>query len=83
MSHPILKHFSYGHLTKPELITISKLFHDLAHQLAGTLNTGPELSVSLRKLLEAKDAAVRQCVEDIAAVQLTGPQADAGPVKHG
>lgn len=83
MSHPILKHFSYGHLTRPELKATSKLFHDLAHQLAATLSTGPEFSVALRKLLEAKDAAVRQCVEDIAAVQLAGPQADAGPVKHG
>ena len=53
----ILKFFAYEHLP-PKLQTVSKQFHELALSLAGTLE-GPELTVSLRKLLESKDAAVR------------------------
>lgn len=53
----ILRFFDYEHLESP-LRDISQRFHDLAHQLAEELE-GPELTVSLRKLLEAKDCAVR------------------------
>jgi hypothetical protein len=55
---PILKHFAWKHLP-PELAAISKRFHDLAHDLADLLPSGPELSAGLRKLLESKDCAVR------------------------
>lgn len=68
----ILVFFKYDHLP-PHLASISKPFCDLAHALAkgdndeaaGNVTTGrgalsgPELTVALRKLLEAKDAAVR------------------------
>lgn len=64
MAHPnseaLLKFFSYGHLPMP-LQEISKPFHDLAHQMAGRLE-GPELTVDLRKLLEAKDCMVRAAI---------------------
>lgn len=53
----ILLHFTYGHLSA-ELQAISKPFHELAHRTAG-LTTGPETTTALRKLLEAKDCAVR------------------------
>jgi hypothetical protein len=55
----ILKHFNYDHLSD-DLKPISQRFHELAHELAEdeTLD-GPELTVGLRKLLEAKDCAVR------------------------
>lgn len=53
----ILLHFTYGHLP-PELQAVSKPFHELAHLTAG-LTTGPETTTALRKLLEAKDCAVR------------------------
>lgn len=53
----ILQHFDYDHLP-PELAAVSQRFHDLAHELAAE-TSGPETTVALRKLLEAKDAAVR------------------------
>lgn len=53
----ILRHFAYQHL-RIELQPISKPFSDLAHEMADQLE-GPELTVCLRKLLEAKDCAVR------------------------
>ena len=60
-AHPatlaLLPFFEYGHLP-PNLQNISKPFHNLAHDLVGGLD-GPELTVGLRKLLEAKDCAVR------------------------
>lgn len=74
MTHPaisqILRFFEYEHLPE-KLQEISKHFHWLAYALVGHAPThqnsehvqiqldGPELTVALRKLLEAKDAAVR------------------------
>jgi len=49
----------YGHLEREDLLAVSRRFHDLAHQLVEIVPEGPERTVSLRKLLEAKDAAVR------------------------
>lgn len=59
---PILKYFKYSHLP-PHLQEISKLFHDLAHDLEKHIPGNAEKSVALRKLLEGKDAAVRACIE--------------------
>jgi hypothetical protein len=53
----ILRFFEFKHLP-PKLQEISEPFHDLAHQVAVELD-GPEVTVCLRKLLEAKDCAVR------------------------
>jgi hypothetical protein len=64
---PILQFFSYDHLPEP-LRGISMQFHDLAHLICGTYGTppmlprNPERTVALRKLLEAKDAAVRAAI---------------------
>ena len=58
----ILKFFSYDHLPI-RLQTISRPFSDLANQMAILLD-GPELTVCLRKLLEAKDCAVRASLAD-------------------
>ena len=59
--HPAVSHvlafFDYKHLPA-QLQTVSKAFHDLAHQVAAR-SSSPETTVALRKLLEAKDAAVR------------------------
>jgi hypothetical protein len=68
----ILQFFSYEHLP-PKLQAVSKPFCDLAHAvvkgdnvpetgtvtIGGPLPRNPERTVALRKLLEAKDAAVR------------------------
>lgn len=57
-SPAILRYFEYKHL--PEgLQVVSKQFHDLAEHMVGTLPPSAELSAGLRKLLEAKDCAVR------------------------
>lgn len=53
----LLRYFDYGHLT-PELAAISEPFHKLAHEMAAQLR-GAEATVCIRKLLEAKDCAVR------------------------
>jgi hypothetical protein len=55
----ILRFFAYEHLPE-RLQELSKPFHDLAYGLVarGDLQ-GPELTVGLRKLLEAKDCVVR------------------------
>lgn len=53
----ILKFFEYEHLPE-HLRDISRSCCDLAHKMALQLQ-GPELTVGLRKLLEAKDAFVR------------------------
>ena len=58
MSAAILRYFAYEHL-RPELQETSRPFGDLARQLDELLPDGAEKSTALRKLLEAKDAAVR------------------------
>ncbi|WP_426751733.1 hypothetical protein [Myxococcus sp. Y35] len=71
----ILQFFGYAHLP-PHLAMVSKPFCELAHAMvhgdnvaeAGNVTMGPPLprnperTVALRKLLEAKDAAVRALV---------------------
>ena len=58
---PILRYFHYAHL--PEALqAASKPFCDLAEMIVTTLPRNPERTVALRKLLEAKDAAVRASV---------------------
>lgn len=54
----IIQFFGYAHLP-PHLAEVSKPFADLADSLVSTLPRNPERTVALRKLLEAKDAAVR------------------------
>lgn len=54
----LLQFFAYDHLP-PHLQKVSKPFHDLAKQIAAELPGNPESTVALRKLLEAKDCAVR------------------------
>lgn len=58
MDERMLKWFMYDHLP-PHLQETSKPFGDLANLIVGTISRGPERTVALRKLLEAKDAAVR------------------------
>lgn len=59
MNHySILQHFEWAHL-KPELANISQPFHKLAHVIVSGLPSNPERTMALRKLLEAKDCAVR------------------------
>lgn len=61
---PILRYFHYLHLP-PLLQLISGPFCELADRCVRLLPRNAERSVALRKLLEAKDAAVRANVEAI------------------
>lgn len=54
----LMQFFAYEHLP-PNLQRVSKPFGDLAKQVSETLPSNPERTVCLRKLLEAKDCAVR------------------------
>jgi hypothetical protein len=54
----MLQFFTYTHLP-PHLGQISAPFCTLAEQIVATLPSNPERTVALRKLLEAKDCAVR------------------------
>jgi len=58
MDEPILQFFEYNHLPH-ELQVVSMYFHTLAYNLVGNIPRNPERTVALRKLLEAKDCAVR------------------------
>lgn len=55
---PMLQFFKYEHLPA-HLQEVSKPFSDLAHKMVKDLPRNPERTVGLRKLLEAKDCAVR------------------------
>jgi len=57
----IMQFFAYGHLPD-HLQKVSKPFGELADQIVKDLPRNPERTVALRKLLEAKDAAVRALV---------------------
>lgn len=54
----MLQFFVYGHLPA-HLQDISRPFRDLAANIVNKLPSNPERTVALRKLLEAKDCAVR------------------------
>lgn len=54
----MMQFFAYSHLP-PHLQEISKPFGDLAQWIVDNLPGNAEQTTSLRKLLEAKDCAVR------------------------
>lgn len=58
MTESLLQFFAYEHLP-PALREVSAPFGELAQRIATTLPRNPERTVALRKLLEAKDCAVR------------------------
>lgn len=57
-NEPILQFFQFDHLPA-HLQEVSARFWDVACAVVATLPRNPERTVALRKLLEAKDAAVR------------------------
>jgi hypothetical protein len=54
----VLQFFAHAHLPQ-HLAAVSRPFCELAVWIVATLPRNPERTVALRKLLEAKDAAVR------------------------
>jgi len=57
----ILQFFAFDHLP-PAMQDISRPFGELAQRIVATTPRNPERTVALRKLLEAKDAAVRAAI---------------------
>lgn len=56
--HYLMQFFAYDHLP-PHLKDVSKPFCELAETADTNLPDNPEKTTALRKLLEAKDCAVR------------------------
>jgi hypothetical protein len=54
----MMQFFAYAHLPT-HLQSVSKPFGELAETIVATVPSNPERTVALRKLLEAKDCAVR------------------------
>ena len=54
----MMKWFAFEHLPE-HLRVVSAKFYELACSMCALVDSGPERTVALRKLLEAKDAAVR------------------------
>ena len=61
---PMLRWFEYWHLPEGPLRDTSRRFEHLAALTVQHLPRTPERTIALRKLLEAKDAAVR-CALDL------------------
>lgn len=59
--HPLLQFFEFEHLPV-KLQGVSEPFHTLAHLCAERLPDNAEKTTALRKLLEAKDCAVRAVI---------------------
>lgn len=61
VQEPMLQFFEYDHLPA-HLRGTSMAFHSLAHSIVDGVPRNPERTVALRKLLEAKDCAVRAVI---------------------
>ena len=68
----MIKWFAYAHLS-PRLQPVSARFAELAMWMRENIARGPEATVAMRKLLEAKDAAVRAAIE-AEPVSVTNPE---------
>jgi hypothetical protein len=55
---PILRYFHFAHLP-PHLQMVSSKFYEIVCEILALVPRNAERTVALRKLLEAKDAAVR------------------------
>lgn len=69
----ILQFFAYAHLPV-HLQDVSRPFGEMAQRIVETLPRNPERTVALRKLLEAKDAAVRALLARAPEPTSTGVQ---------
>lgn len=63
----ICSFFRYDHLGNADMANVSKIFFDAAEKMLANLDDGPMLTDALRKLWEAKNSAVAQCVSDLRA----------------
>ncbi len=82
-SYPIFRYFAFAHLPE-KLQAISRPFAELAAQIAKVNPQGhPETAAALRKLLEAKDCAVRAALALVVCLLLTGCSINGKPVVPG
>ena len=58
----LMRYFEFSHLPA-KLQQVSRHFYTVADIVKNTVPAGPEKTVCLRKLLEAKDAAVRAALD--------------------
>jgi hypothetical protein len=58
----MIKWFDWEHLAGEDLKDMAYSFQTLAFVIVNQVKSGPERTVALRKLLEAKDAAIRALV---------------------
>ena len=72
----VLRFFEYKHLPDGKAKNISHGFSDTAKELVKVLPEDPETTVALRKLLEAKDAAVRAALVGEGVITNYEPQND-------
>lgn len=61
MTDRMMQFFAYAHLPA-HLQDVSRPFCELAQKMVDTLPMNPERTAGLRKLLEAKDRAVRALI---------------------
>lgn len=61
MANKLMQFFEYKHLPE-HLQVVSAGFYDIAHKVETTLPDNAEKTTALRKLLEAKDCAVRAAI---------------------
>lgn len=61
------RYFDGTHLTHPDLIAIMDEFENLAQNMLNRLADAPEVSHMLRRLVEAKDCAIRAKADELAA----------------
>jgi hypothetical protein len=61
-----LEHFEHDHLAEP-LKNIVQYAGNFAHWLADNVESHPQLTIALQKLIEVKDAAVRARVAELKA----------------
>lgn len=66
----MVKWFAYSHLPQP-LQEVSAMFAGVATWMLDNVHAGPEATVAMRKLLEAKDAAVRAAMDPVRAGDTT------------
>lgn len=64
MEDRMLKWFAYTHLPDGPVRQTAMKFRGMAEYVIDSLAPGPERTVALRKLLEAKDAAVRSAIHE-------------------
>lgn len=67
---PMLRWFDYEHLRSSAMRSMSSQFKNLAIDVCDRVPASEERTVALRKLLEAKDAAVRCALDAAPKVQI-------------